>query len=108
MTIATLSFDRTDAPAQLGDTALDVLRDNVIEALGRHFESFNEAALAQAEHRYVKAHVEGDPTVPLFGMYETFRAAVNGNAKALKWESFVRDAQKEITPYCFSIRFSRN
>ena len=108
MVIATLTFDRTDAPAALSDAELDNLRDNVIGALERIFPSYNDAALAQAEHRYVRNHVEGDPTVPLFSMYETFRAAVTGNANALKWEVFVRDAQKEISPYCFSIRFSRD
>ncbi len=108
MTIATLSFDRTDAPADLDDAALDDLRDNVIAALNRYFPTFNDAAFAQAEHRYVRAHVEGDPTLNLFSMNETFRAAVHANAKALNWEAFVRDAQTCITPYCFSIRFSRD
>ena len=108
MTIATLKFERTDALSGLDSAGLNSLSDGLLTALNRHFETYSEAAHAQSEHRYVRAHVEGDPTAPLFGMYETFRAAVHANLKALKWEAFVRDAQVTVAPYCFSIRFSRN
>ena len=108
MTIATIQLDRPDAPADLDHAGIDRLTDHVFRTLHGHFQGYDDAARAQAEHRYVKAHVEGDTTLSLFSIYETFRAAVHGNAKALEWEAFVRDAQQLIYPYCFSIRFSRD
>lgn len=108
MAIATLQFDRPDAPASLDAVVVDGMTDSVLKALRDHFRDYGDAARAQAEHRYVKAHVEGDTTIPLFSIYETFRAAVHANAKALQWAAFIRDAQVSIAPYCFSIRFSRD
>ena len=108
MTIATMTFDRADCPLDVSDAELDRLRGHVLGALYRQFPDFNTAALAQAEHRWVRDRVEGDPTLNLFSMAETFRAAVHGNARARQWESFIRDAYGGIAPYCFAIRFLRD
>ena len=101
-----MGFDRLDAEVDWDTTDIFGLQETVLVALDRHFETFNEAAGAQAAHRHVKAAVENDPTLNLFSINETFRAAVHADRAALQWESFVRAATAEIAPFCFSIRFT--
>ena len=106
MNIATMGFERLDADVDWDTTDVFGLQETVLVALDRHFGTFNEAAGAQMAHRRVKAAVENDPTLNLFSINDTFRAAVHADTRALQWESFVRAATSEIAPFCFSIRFS--
>jgi hypothetical protein len=51
MTIATITLDRLDSP-DFPETEVERLQDIIVSGLYEHFGTFNDAARAQAEHRY--------------------------------------------------------
>lgn len=104
--IATLSFDRIDAPHELKPDELNGLHGSVMESFNRHFGGFDQGAGALETYRRVQADINADTTLPLFGVLEAFKAALAAHPDALEWSAFENEAAAKIAPFCFSIRFT--
>lgn len=105
MIVSTVTFDRIDAPYDPQPAEIDGLHGAVMEAFNQHFAGFDQGAKAQATYKQVRADINADTTIPLFGVLEAFRAALAARPDAREWEAFEQEAAAKIAPFCFSIRF---
>lgn len=105
MIVSTVTFDRTDAPYDPEAAEIDGLHGAVMDAFNRRFSGFEQGAGAQEAYRHVRADVEADTTLSLFGVLEAFRAALAAHPDAREWEAFEHEAAAAIAPFCFSMRF---
>lgn len=105
MMVSTVTFERIDAAQELEQADIDGLHGIVMEVFGRHFAGFAQGARAQAAFRRVRAGVDADTTIPLFGVLEAFKAALTAQPDAREWEAFEQEAAAKIAPFGFSMRF---
>lgn len=105
---AKLKFDRCDEAFDETQVDVDRLASSVMNAFNRHFEGYDQAAAALAEYRRVKAEVEADPTMNMFGALEAFEAAMAAHPDASGWRKFENEAAAAIAPFCFSMKFSND
>ena len=104
--IATMTYERCDAPQELKQDDIDGLHGAVMETLNRHFSDFDQAAGAFETYRRVRADINADTTLPLFGVLEAFQAALAAHPDAKEWAAFESEAAAKIAPFCFSIQFT--
>lgn len=105
MIVSTVTFDRTDAPYDPQPAEIDGLHGAVMEAFNRHFGGFDQGAEALDAYRRIRAQIDADTTLPLFGVLEAFQAALAAHPDAKEWAAFENEAAAKIAPFCFSMRF---
>lgn len=106
MTIVTTSFDRADQEQDWDQVNVTGLHEEIVEVLGRHFDSFDQAAAAQSE--YERTMREVDASAPhLFSAFEMARAGLAAHPPARQWQSFMRAACEAVAPFSFAVRFSQ-
>lgn len=106
MPIVTMSFARSDAPVDWTQANIFGLQESILIVLDRHFSGYEQAAGAQREHGRVKAELESEANLHLFGSVEALRGGLSAHPMALAWSSFEQEAAARVAPYCVSIKFT--
>lgn len=106
MTIATVTFDRCDDYQDWDQVDIVGLHEHVMDILGRHFQTYHDAAEALSQHdRTIREINESAPH--LFSAFERARAGFAAHPPAQAWRAYLAEACPALAPFSFTIRFSQ-